>query len=332
MTETLNTEELDRFIQGLVAEDKFSGVVLIAKNNTPIFRKAYGLACKRFSVPNTLDTKFNIGSINKIFTKLAILQLAEQGKLTYEDLVGKFLAEFPPAIATKVTIRHLLTFTAGLGHYWNERFRAAIGTLRTVDDFVRLFIEEPLLFEPGERREYSNNCYVVLGKIIEAITGQSYYDYIREHIYTPAGMMDSDHYELDMPVHKMATGYTRQDPWAVNGPRTAVNAPRRNNVFLIGSKGSPAGGGYSTVDDLLRFDLAVQNNHLLSPESSGKVLRPVGAKEESTPRVIALAGGAPGVAAFFVRYPQIGYTVIILSNYDPDDAEVVEKKISTMLL
>jgi D-alanyl-D-alanine carboxypeptidase len=331
-TRMINLEELSQFIRNQTLEDKFSGVVLIAQNYRILFRKAYGLACKRFHVTNRVDTKFNLGSLNKIFTRIAILQLKEQGKLKFDDLVGKFLPEFPPAIANKVTIRHLLTFTAGLGHYWNERFQASMSRLRTVDDFIHLFIEDPLLFEPGERREYSNNCYVVLGKIIEVITGQSYYDYIRKQIYYPAGMLDSDHYELDMPIANMATGYTKFD----NGEDIGNIAPpigsRRNNTFKIGIKGSPAGGGYSTVNDLLRFDIALKDNLLLNSENSNKVLRQANAKESSKPQVILVAGGSTGVAAFFVKYPHSGHTVIILSNYDPDDVETVEEKIRNMIL
>lgn len=326
MVGELDAEELDQFIQHLVGKDRFSGVVLIAKNGKPIFRKAYGLASKRFNVPNKTDTKFNIGSLNKIFTKIAIAKLVEQGKLAYDDFVGKHLPDFPSDIANNVTISHLLAMTSGMGDYWNERFEASIGKLRTVDDFIRLFIDDPLLFGPGEKRHYSNNGYVVLGKIIEVLSGQGYYDYIRENIYRPAGMGNSNHYELDIPVSNLAIGYTKEGLKC-----SSQNVSRRNNMFLIGIKGSPAGGGYSTVNDLLKFDKALHNHVLLSPKYTSTILLPANAEQGKEPRVVTLAGGAPGVAAFYVKYFASGHTVIILSNYDPGDAEVVEKKIHNMM-
>ena len=321
---TLDTEALDTYIRNEVAKNRFSGAVLVAQGRATVFKQAHGLANKRYDVPNQADTKFNLGSINKIFTKVAITQMIEKRRLGYDDLVGKFLPDFPPEIAQKVTVHHLLTHTSGMGHYWNERFQASVGNLRTVDDFVRLFIDDPLSFEPGERMQYSNAGYVVLGKIIEVLAGQSYYDYVRENIYEPAGMTDSDHYELDDPVANLATGYTRD--WG-----GAAEGPRKENTFLIGTRGSPAGGGYSTLDDMLGFDIALEENKLLGPECSLSILRPPDANEDSRPSVVVLAGGAPGLAAFFVKYYQAGYTTVILSNYDPPDAEPVEKKIREMI-
>ena len=322
---TLDTEALDTYIRSEVAKNRFSGAVLVAQGRDTVFKQAYGLANKRYDVPNRVDTKFNLGSINKIFTKVAITQMIEKGRLGYDDLVGKFLPDLPPEIAQKVTVHHLLTHTSGLGHYWNERFQASIGNLRTVDDFVRLFIDDPLSFEPGERMQYSNAGYVVLGKIVEVLAGQCYYDYVRENIYEPAGMMNSDHYELDDPVPNLAIGYTRGE----GAPQPLET--RTENTFLIGTKGSPAGGGYSTLNDMLGFDIALEENKLLGPECSLSILRPPDANEDSRPSVVALAGGAPGLAAFFVKYYQAGYTTVILSNYDPPDAEPVEKKIREMI-
>jgi D-alanyl-D-alanine carboxypeptidase len=232
-------KQLDTFMRKQVAADEFSGCVLVAQDGKPIFRKAYGFASKEFSVPNRIDTKFNIGSCNKIFTKVAILQLAEQGKLSLEDYISKHLPNYPSNVADKVTINHLLSHTSGMGHYFNERFEASKHKLRTVDDFLSLFREDPLSFEPGEKAQYSNAGYVVLGKIIETASGQDYYDYVREHIYKPAGMNDSDHYEMDVPTPNLAIGYTKMVE-----KDQLLEGPRRSNLFIIGVKGSPAGGGY----------------------------------------------------------------------------------------
>ncbi|MFX1255532.1 MAG: serine hydrolase domain-containing protein [Promethearchaeota archaeon] len=325
MSEEFNTEELGDYLQAQTTADRFSGAVLIAKQGKPIFKEAYGLASKRFNVPNRIDTKFNIGSINKIFTKIAITQLVEKGKLDFENLVGKFLPDFPSDIANKVTINHLLTFTSGMGHYWNERFEASISKLRTVDDFIQLFIDDPLSFEPGEKRQYSNSGYVVLGKIIEVVSGKDYYDYVRENIYKPAGMINSDHYELDKPVPNLAIGYTKDE-------HSSPDGTLRNNTFLIGIKGSPAGGGYSTVEDMLKFDIALHNNQLLTPEYTRTIFPVRNNTEEKRPPSINIAGGADGISAFFGKFYDLNYTVIVLSNYDPPLIEPVFKKIKTMIL
>jgi D-alanyl-D-alanine carboxypeptidase len=326
MSDRRSLEELEDFIEERVEEDMFSGAVLIAKEDAPFFKKAYGLASKRFGATNRVDTKFNIGSLNKMFTQVAIAQLAEKGRVEYDVPIKGYLPDYPPDVASKVNIDHLLNFTSGMGHYWNERFYASMGRLRRVDDFVSLFVDEPLAFEPGERYQYSNNGYVLLGKIVEAVSKTNYYDYIRENIYEPAGMKDSDHYELDAPVPNLATGYTRIDEqWR------PVPGPRRSNLFIIGVKGSPAGGGYSTVEDLLRFDIALRENRLLGPDYTSTTF-PTKPKEDGKPNVMIRAGGAPGVSAFFQKFPDFGYTAIVLSNYDPDDSKVVADRIRDLVL
>ncbi|MHA1930716.1 MAG: serine hydrolase domain-containing protein [Candidatus Thorarchaeota archaeon] len=322
-----NENEFEGLFQTLVDADKFSGVVLVAKEEEIIFEKAYGYACKNFEVPNQLDTKFNIGSLNKVITKIAILQLIQNGKLTLDDLVGKHLQDFPKEIATKVKISHLLSFTSGMGDYFNEKFTAGNGNLRSLNDFVPFFIDDPLLFEPGEKMEYSNAGFVVLGKIIEAISGLDYYEYVRKNIYEPAGMADSDHFEIDGITPKLATGYTHHMPDGSIHP-----SKRRTNYFIIGSRGSSAGGGQSTVYDLLKLDRAIADEVLLDKEHSGRVYVPLEAKPGATPRVVGLAGGAPGLIALYLKFNVPGYTVFILSNYDPEDVEPVTKSIMDMFV
>ena len=323
----LNIQKVEAFLQEQEDLDKFSGAVLIVKKGKSLFKRAYGHASKTYDVRNQVDTKFNIGSINKIFTKTAILQLVERGLLSLDDSVGKHLPDFPPDIARKVTIRHLLTFTSGMGDYFNDKFIASSGNLRTLDDFVRLFIDDPLSFEPGTQRQYSNAGYVVLGKIIEAVAGQDYYSYIRENIYRPAGMDNSDHYERDLPEPNVATGYTTHDRCCDESDVSRKDELRRLNVFQVGSKGSPAGGGYSTLDDLMAFELAVQQNKLLSPEYSKFVFKLISDESERPFPGFVIVGGAPGVSAFFDRNYIEDYAIIVLSNYDPHDTEPVYKQL-----
>ncbi len=334
--------ELESYLDKLIAEDSFSGAVLVARDGVPIFRKAYGLANKSGNVPNRLDTKFNIGSLNKMFTAVAVAQLAERGKLSFDDTIGKHLPNYPNKIvADKVTIHQLLTHTSGLGNYQNEKYFAQLDRTKTVADLMPLFADEPLAFEPGAKWQYSNSGYVVLGLIIEKVSGQSYFDYVKEKIFKPAGMNNTDSFEKGAKVTNLAVGYTRMNP---NG-QPEPQAPRRENTPMRPAKGSPAGGGYSTVEDLLKFRLALQNYKLLSQKfteivTTGKIEvgGPVGKyaygfsdKIFGGRHIIGHNGGAPGIAANLDMFPELGYTAIILSNYDPPAMMPVIMKVRALI-
>jgi CubicO group peptidase (beta-lactamase class C family) len=333
LTESEVLKDLEAYVKKMVATGQFSGAVLIAKNGKPIFEQAYGLASKAFNVPNRIDTKFNLASMNKMFTAVAVAQLAEQGKLSFDDPIAKHLPDYPnKSVGEKVTIHQLLTHTSGLGDFFNEKFEAQKTRLRSVQDHFPLFVNDALLFEPGQKWRYSNAGFIVLGAIIEKVSGQNYFDYVRENIYKPAGMTDSDSYETDREVVNRATGYTEIGP-----TNRAEPGPLRNNLIINPVKGSPAGGGYSTVDDMLRFDIALLQHKLLSEKFTDLVLR--GKVEVGTPnekyaygfmegqtngtRIIGHGGTSPGANAKFDMYPDLGYTVIVLSNYDPRAAERV---------
>ena len=149
MMTDFNEEEFEKIFSDMADDDKFSGVVLVAKEDEVVFEKAYGYACKNFKIPNQLDNIINFGSLNKVITKIAILQLLQKEKLTLDDLVGKHLPDFPEEIATKVKISHLISFTSGMGDYFGEKFTAGNGNLRTLNDFVPLFIDNPIQFKSG---------------------------------------------------------------------------------------------------------------------------------------------------------------------------------------
>lgn len=310
LSEAEALKETERHLEKLNTADEFSGVVLIAKNGQPIWQRAYGLANKAFNVPNRLDTKFNLGSINKFITHTAILQLVEAGKLSLDDTLGKHLPDYPnqPA-AAKVTINHLINMQSGIGDFFGPKFEATPkDRIRTINDYLKLFADAPLAFEPGTSSRYSNGGYIVLGALIEKVTGQTYYDYVREHIYKPAGMANTDAYEVDANVPNMATGYTR---------RSGRGGDERiNNVYTKPARGSSAGGGYSTAEDLLRFAQALEKGKLLDAAHSRQMFGRLG-----------VAGGAPGINAILDGGQPGGYTVIVLSNYDPPSAENVAAKI-----
>ena len=163
--------------------------MLLAKDGKPIFTGAYGMADREKKIPNTLNTKFRIGSMNKMFTAVSILQLVEAGKISLSDPVGKYLADYPNKdIATKVTIQQLLTHTGGTGDFFGPQFDAHRLELKTLQDYLKLYGERAPEFEPGSRWEYSNYRFLMLGVIVERVSGKSYYDYVSENIYKPAGM------------------------------------------------------------------------------------------------------------------------------------------------
>lgn len=335
-------KELNTYLEQATTGDRFSGVVLIARNGQPVFKKAYGLANKDNSLANNIDTRFDLGSMNKMFTAVAIAQLAERGKLSLTDTVGKLLPDYPnKAVAEKVTVHHLLTHTSGMGSYFNDKFRANLNNLRTVSDYIPLFVDDPLAFEPGAKWQYSNSGFALLGLIIEKLSGQGYFDYVREHIFKPAGMSNTDSYERDKNNSNMAIGYTRMGE---NG-RPDPSAPRRANTSMRPTKGSPAGGGYSTVEDMLRFSLALQSHKLLNKKytelfTSGKVAMGqsgrkygygFGEEVSDGRRIIGHNGGGPGIGAHFDVFLELGYTVVVLGNYDPPAVMPVVAKIRELL-
>ncbi len=320
---------IEKLLNELVAADEFSGAIIIAKGGAPVLQKAYGLASLEYNVPNRIDTKFNLGSINKVFTQVAIGQLIEQGKLSFDDTLGKHLPDYPNrAAAEKVTIRHLLDMASGIGDFFGPEFDAMPkDRLRTIKDFLPLFAGKQLEFEPGTKQQYSNGGYIVLGAIVEKVSGQDYYDYVRAAIFKPAGMQNTDWYEADLPVPNMASGYTREGMGGKQG--------RKNNLYTRPAKGSPAGGGYSTAEDLFKFALALQAGKLRQPDFRKPA---AGEAKNSHPgnaavfNGLGIAGGAPGINALLVVGAAAkGYTVIVMSNYDPPSAEATGKKIRGLL-
>lgn len=331
MTEAELVEALDKELGQVVGADEFSGTVLVARKDSVVFQKAYGLASKEYNVPNRVDTKFNLGSINKTFTQVAIGQLAEQGKLSFDDRLGKHLPDYPNhEAAEKVTIRQLLEMKSGIGDFFGPEFEAIPkNRLRTLKDFLPLFANKPLQFEPGTKQQYSNGGYIVLGAIIEKASGQDYYDYVREHIFKVAGMNNTDWYEADVMTPNLASGYTRE------GMVDRAKGLRKNNFYTRPAKGSPAGGGYSTADDLLKYAAALRDGRLrlpnfrqpASPDQKGS-----SAAKQPHFAGLGIAGGAPGINAVLEANEATGYTVIVMSNYDPPSAEKIARQIREWIL
>ena len=294
---------LDAYLQTLTAKELFSGTVLVARNGEPQYFKSYGLANRDWNVPNTNDTRYSIGSINKIFTKFALQQLRDAGKVDFSKPLRAYLPDYPSAIADKITIQQVLDHKSGLGDIFGAEYDALPkDRLSSLRDYLPLFADKPLEFEPGTRQRYSNAGYVLLGLVIEKVSGMSYYDYVRTKIYAPAGMVDTDSYESDAIVSRRAVGYTR------GGMHAPKDAPLRANTYTKPKKPSSAGGGYSTGMDLLRFTKAFK--------------REIGDG-------MGFGGGAPGMNA--VVEIEGDLAIIVLSNYDPPAAQAVAQNVRTAL-
>jgi CubicO group peptidase (beta-lactamase class C family) len=220
---------LDSLVTRLAAQDSFSGVVVVARKGAVVYQRAVGLADRERRVPMTIDTKLQIASTTKLFTQIAIRQLEQAGKLALSDTVGKYIPDYPNStVRAKVTIDQLLRHRSGVGSFWNARFAATHASVRTVGDYLRLFENDSLLFEPGTSEAYSNGGYVILGAIIERVSGQSYHEYVHRHILEPAGMSETGPYDSRAILPRSAVGYTFQalgGP-AIGDPRLAGGEPR----------------------------------------------------------------------------------------------------------
>ena len=309
------------------AADRFSGVVLVARAGQPIIELARGSANRRSGVPNTPETRFQLASGDKWFAKVAISQLIAAGRVKLSDTVGRFLPEYPSAtVRSKVTVEQLLMHRSGLGMYWTDAYLARRKNLRTLEDVISLFSHEEPAFTPGERQQYSNNGYVLLGRIVEVVSGTPWTDYVQSRIFGPAGMARSGYLTLDEWPADKAIGYTI--PESAGGAagsvtRTAASAPAENTGSLA-YRGSSAGGGYATARDLLRLDAALRRGEI----GDTAVLSRITARAPGG-RMILANGGGPGAN---VEISRLGaYTIIVLANMDPPAATRVLTQITTLL-
>ena len=294
----------------------FSGTVLVAQGDSIIYSGVFGYANRDFAIPNNLYTKFNIGSITKTFTALAIIQLVEQGKINVEDPVSKYLPDCPIPEKNIITIHHLLTHTSGLYDYANSDVIFEMLYKRSIDEMIPFVYGSGLLFNPGDSVSYSSGGYILLGAIIEKISGMSYRKYLIEKIFNPAGMYNSDLLFAEDISPNKAEGYKQ------------IDRQKFINKKLLDFPGSSAGGIFTTAGDLFLYKKALFNYKLVSNDYlkillSGKTTevhlggRPAYGwwiDNVNGCRRIYHTGGTPGFSSSLDIYPDLGYTIIILSN------------------
>lgn len=308
LTEAEARQLLAAEIDRRAAADRFSGVLVVERDGRRLFEHAAGWADREARIPIAIDSKFAIASIGKAFTEVVVRQLALEGKLDLSAPLARALPDYPNRdVAARVTIAQLLDHTSGLGDFTEALYSprgAALGSPRALADYLPLFVDEPLRFEPGSRSRYSNSGYLVLGLVIEKLTGESYFDAVRRRVFAPAGMTDTGWAPASERVPGRAIGYFRGA-----GP----DGPLRANTAVERGAGTSAGGGYSTAADLLRFAEALASGKLLpagvSPLTGG----------------VGIAGGTPAANGVLAWGGSDAPRLVVLANLGEPAAESLER-------
>jgi CubicO group peptidase (beta-lactamase class C family) len=309
--------KVDEYLSAAAREGKFSGSVLIAREGKVLVSKGYGMASLELGVPNTPRMKFRIGSLSKQFTAMAVMILQERGKLKAQDPVCKYVPECPPAWA-EVTLHHLLTHTSGIPELLSlPGFQQTMALPSPVGRTVERFKNKPLEFKPGEKFKYSNSGYVLLGHIIERVTGQTYGAFLKENIFEPLKMSNTGNDHNDMVIKNRAAGYVKRNDAIFNAPYIDMSIP--------------TGGGslYSTVEDLFLWDQALYAGRLIAKDSYDAMFKSYATadwgdgaaygwfigKDKSNHRYMGFVGGINGFAAQVMRYTDQKVLLVVLSNF-----------------
>lgn len=311
--------KIEQYLDQLDSED-FSGTILVTHNDEKLQERSYGYSSIEYDVKNNIDTKFNIASITKMFTAVATLQLFEQGKLELEKPIGNYLPDYPnKLVRDSVTVHQLLTHTSGLNNFYiSAEDKIKNLDYKEISDFLPLFVNDTLLSSPGTKYDYSGSGFVVLGLIIEKISGENYYNYIKKHILKPANMLQTSEFEIDSIVKNKASGYT-----SMFGENKILE---KNDYYL--TKASPAGFYYSTAEDLFNFSKALRNFKLLRKETTELMFDPkvngyntqlgygIDVDNRYNQTILGHSGGWYGIHCELMDFMDSNYTVIILSNID----------------
>lgn len=332
-------EELKRLVHAtldkLVRANDFSGCLTVAAGSETVIDECRGLAERRFGVPIDRQTKFHIGSMDKMFTAVAIAQLVEAGKLSWDDTLARRLPEYPDhEAAKKITVWQLLHHTAGLGDFFVPEFFQQREKFVNAADYLDLIARQPKVSEPGGDWNYSNAGYVLLGRIVENVSHENYFDYIGRHVFAPAGMLASGFDNLDDITPKLAVGYFHEG---------LFSSEWKADWMKIPLKGGPAGGGYSNNADLLRFARALREGKLVQPATLAKMFdgevpagpggyaAGFGDRLSHGQHVRGHAGGIEGTDANLAMIWERNADVVLTSNEGPGRAWLLAERIADLL-
>ncbi|MFP5262629.1 MAG: serine hydrolase [Blastocatellia bacterium] len=322
------TAKVDEYISGLVKANQFSGAVLLARDGRVLVSKGYGFANLEDETPNTPQTRFRLGSITKQFTATAIMMLEERGKLSVQDSICKYVEDCPQAWQA-VTIRHLLSHTSGVPNFTSfPEYPKTMMQPATVDSLIARFKDKPLDFQPGERWSYSNSGYVLLGHVIEKLSGKSYEAFLQENIFDPLKMTNTGYDSPARIIKHRAAGYMPRGNVLINAPYLDMTIPHA------------AGALYSTVEDLYLWDQALYTEKLISKKSFDAMFTPVkndygygwGINKQYGLTRISHGGGINGFVTYISRYPEAKAVVIVLSNFAHANPQAIATELAKMAL
>jgi Beta-lactamase class C and other penicillin binding proteins len=317
--------QVDEYINRYVKNNLFSGAVLVAKGGKVILSKGYGMANYELDVANVAQTKFRLGSITKQFTAMAILQLQEKGLLSVDDLITKYFPDYK--IAEKVTIHHLLTHTSGIHNFTNDpEYGQTMMIASPVEKTIARFKDKPLDFAPGEKWDYSNSGYILLGAIIEKASGKSYEDYLKENIFQPLNMVNTGYDHSDALLKNRAAGYQMSRGKIANASYLDMSIPYS------------AGALYSTVEDLYLWDRALYTEKLVKKATLEKMFTPIKSnygygwaiEDQKGHKRISHGGGINGFGTQINRYVNDDACVIMLSNLVPSPVGKISNDLGTI--
>ena len=332
-------DELKRVVRDtldkLVRTNDFSGCLTVAAGSETLIDECRGLAERRFGVPVDRQTKFHIGSMGKMFTAVAIAQLVEAGKLSWDDTLAQRVPEYPDhEAAKKITVWQLLHHTAGLGDFFVPEFFQQREKFVDAADYLDLIARQSKVSEPGKDWNYSNAGYVLLGRIVENVSHENYFDYVGRHVFAPAGMDASGFDRLDDVVPKLAVGYFRAGLFSSEWKADWMKGP---------FKGGPAGGGYSNNTDLLRFARALRAGKLVKPTTLAKLFDDevpagpggyaagFGDRVSGGRHIRGHAGGIEGTDANLAMVWESDADVVLTSNEGPGQAWLFAERIADLL-
>ena len=309
-------ERIDDFVTASHAYGLFNGTVLVAEAGEVVYAKGVGEADKSWGTPNTTETKFRIGSLTKQFTAALVLQLVEAGQIDLDAPISTYLPDYPVAQGDRVTVHHLLSHTSGVPEHTNQPdMNEVMRRAYAPGDFLALFSDRPLDFEPGSRFSYSNSGYYLLGVIVERVTGQTYGAALRERLLAPLGLGDTGYDPFPEILPSMARGYTRTALGFENAPYIDTSVPYAAGMMV------------STAPDLFRWTQALHRaepfrsaatlDRMLTPALDdygygiGVSTLPIGGQEV---RAVAHSGGIPGFSTMLIHLPERDQTIVVLDN------------------